>query len=83
RSADAGAVAAGTGKTSTHPTQRHNTGPGHPRTGHAIRINDPRSPGLDPYKARHLLTVLLRSGAHRDTILATFAPAGTTAEGRG
>ncbi|GGT67523.1 L-asparaginase [Streptomyces atratus] len=38
---------------------------------------------LDPYKARHLLTVLLRSGAHRDTILATFAPAGTTAEGRG
>lgn len=38
---------------------------------------------LDPYKARHLLTVLLRSGAHRDTILATFAPAGTTPEGRG
>ena len=38
---------------------------------------------LDPYKARHLLTVLLRSGADRDTIFATFAPAGTTAEGRG
>ncbi|WP_030578540.1 asparaginase [Streptomyces anulatus] len=38
---------------------------------------------LDPYKARHLLTVLLRSGADNDTIRATFAPAGTTAEGRG
>ncbi|WP_329020663.1 asparaginase [Streptomyces sp. NBC_01601] len=38
---------------------------------------------LDPYKARHLLTVLLRSGADHDTILATFAPAGTTTEGRG
>jgi L-asparaginase len=38
---------------------------------------------LDPYKARHLLTVLLRSGADRDRIRATFAPAGTTAEGRG
>ncbi|QID34327.1 asparaginase [Streptomyces albus] len=38
---------------------------------------------LDPYKARHLLTVLLRSGADSDVIRATFAPAGTTAEGRG
>jgi L-asparaginase len=38
---------------------------------------------LDPYKARHLLTVLLRSGADIDKIRATFAPAGTTAEGRG
>ncbi|MCZ0984077.1 asparaginase, partial [Streptomyces diastatochromogenes] len=38
---------------------------------------------LDPYKARHLLTLLLRSGADNDTIRATFAPAGTTAEGRG
>lgn len=38
---------------------------------------------LDPYKARHLLTVLLRSGAGTDVIRATFAPAGTTAEGRG
>ncbi|MFI2906794.1 asparaginase [Streptomyces sp. PDY-4] len=38
---------------------------------------------LDPYKARHLLTVLLRSGADNDKIRATFAPAGTTAEGRG
>jgi hypothetical protein len=40
-------VAAGTGKSSTHPTQRHTTGPRHPRTGHTIRINDPRSTGLD------------------------------------
>ncbi|MEE1807632.1 asparaginase [Streptomyces sp. BE133] len=38
---------------------------------------------LDPYKARLLLTVLLRSGADHDTILASFAPAGTTPEGRG
>lgn len=38
---------------------------------------------LDPYKARHLLTVLLRSGADTDKIHRTFAPAGTTAEGRG
>ncbi|MFJ8668943.1 hypothetical protein [Streptomyces sp. NPDC093600] len=38
---------------------------------------------LDPYESRHLLTVLLRSGAENDTIHATFAPAGTTAEGRG
>lgn len=38
---------------------------------------------LDPYKARHLLTVLLRSGADTDRIRRTFAPAGTTAEGRG
>ncbi|MFJ8752187.1 asparaginase [Streptomyces sp. NPDC102441] len=38
---------------------------------------------LDPYKARHLLTVLLRSGADADRIRRTFAPAGTTAEGRG
>ncbi|WP_079053747.1 asparaginase [Streptomyces graminilatus] len=38
---------------------------------------------LDPYKARHLLTVLLRSGADREKIVATFAPAGTTEEGRG
>ncbi|MGZ2358480.1 asparaginase [Streptomyces sp. 372A] len=38
---------------------------------------------LDPYKARHLLTVMLRSGADHDTIRATFAPAGTTPEGRG
>lgn len=38
---------------------------------------------LDPYKARHLHTVLLRSGADLDKIRATFAPAGTTAEGRG
>ncbi|MFS0691790.1 asparaginase [Streptomyces nitrosporeus] len=38
---------------------------------------------LDPYKARHLLTLLLRSGTDNDTIRATFAPAGTTAEGRG
>jgi L-asparaginase len=38
---------------------------------------------LDPYKARHLLTVLLRTGADRDTIRATFAPAGSAAEGRG
>ncbi|MFC8438159.1 asparaginase [Streptomyces griseoincarnatus] len=38
---------------------------------------------LDPYKARHLLTVLLRSGADTDMIRATFAPAGTTAAGRG
>jgi len=40
-------VAAGTGKSSTHPTQRHTTGPGHPQAGHTIRINDPRSTGLD------------------------------------
>jgi hypothetical protein len=39
-------VAAGTGKSSTHPTQRHTTCPGHPRTGHTIQINDPRSTGL-------------------------------------
>ncbi|MFG2210439.1 asparaginase [Streptomyces sp. NPDC048638] len=38
---------------------------------------------LDPYKARHLLTVLLRSGADLAKICATFAPAGTTPEGRG
>ncbi|WP_275901419.1 asparaginase [Streptomyces sp. S1D4-20] len=38
---------------------------------------------LNPYKARLLLTVLLRSGADRDSILASFAPAGTTPEGRG
>ncbi|MEU2354446.1 asparaginase [Streptomyces misionensis] len=38
---------------------------------------------LDPYKARLLLTVLLRSGADTDRIRAAFAPAGTTAEGRG
>ncbi|MFI6689383.1 asparaginase [Streptomyces sp. NPDC050485] len=38
---------------------------------------------LDPYKARLLLTVLLRSGADRDSILASFAPSGTTPEGRG
>ncbi|MFE6977166.1 asparaginase [Streptomyces sp. NPDC057682] len=38
---------------------------------------------LDPYKARHLLTVLLRAGADTDTIRATFAPAGTTPQGRG
>ncbi|MEV8333864.1 asparaginase [Streptomyces niveus] len=38
---------------------------------------------LDPYKARLLLTVLLRSGADREKVRATFAPAGTTAEGRG
>lgn len=38
---------------------------------------------LDPYKARQLLTVLLRSGADREKIVATFAPAGTTEEGRG
>ncbi|MFE0774191.1 asparaginase [Streptomyces sp. NPDC058861] len=38
---------------------------------------------LDPYKARLLLTVLLRAGADHDTIRATYAPAGTTAEGRG
>lgn len=39
-------MAAGTGKSSTHPTQRHTTGPGHPQTGHTIRINDPRSAGI-------------------------------------
>ncbi|MFF3356729.1 asparaginase [Streptomyces sp. NPDC002917] len=38
---------------------------------------------LDPYKARHLLTVLLRSGAGREKVRATFAPAGSTSEGRG
>ncbi|WP_374777115.1 asparaginase [Streptomyces sp. NBC_01310] len=38
---------------------------------------------LDPYKARLLLTVLLRSGADRGSILASFAPSGTTPEGRG
>ncbi|MGW2652150.1 asparaginase [Streptomyces sp. NPDC001478] len=38
---------------------------------------------LDPYKARLLLTVLLRSGAGHEKIRATFAPAGTTPEGRG
>ncbi|GGX43707.1 hypothetical protein GCM10010353_68410 [Streptomyces chryseus] len=30
------------------PGQRQTTGPGHSRTGHTIRINDPRSTGLDP-----------------------------------
>ena len=39
-------MAAGTGKSSTHPAQRHTPGPGHPRAGHTIRINDPRSTGL-------------------------------------
>ncbi|MFJ4700648.1 asparaginase [Streptomyces sp. NPDC088768] len=38
---------------------------------------------LDPYKARLLLTVLLRSGADCSAVLAAFAPAGTTPEGRG
>ncbi|MET9661558.1 asparaginase [Streptomyces sp. NPDC006510] len=38
---------------------------------------------LDPYKARLLLTVLLRSGADRSAVIAAFAPAGTTPEGRG
>ncbi|MET8538311.1 asparaginase [Streptomyces sp. NPDC005065] len=38
---------------------------------------------LDAYKARILLTVLLRCGRDRDEIRRTFAPAGTTAEGRG
>ncbi|MYT21519.1 asparaginase [Streptomyces sp. SID7760] len=38
---------------------------------------------LDPYKARHLLTVLVRSGADHEKIRATFGPAGTTPEGRG
>ena len=40
-------MAAGTGKASTYPTQRHTPARGHPRAGHTIRINDPRSPGLD------------------------------------
>jgi hypothetical protein len=43
--ADAQTVAAGAGKSSTHPTQRHTPGPSHPRAGHTIRINDPRSTG--------------------------------------
>lgn len=38
---------------------------------------------LDPYKARLLLTVLLRSGADRAAVVAAFAPAGTTPQGRG
>ncbi|MFB7919443.1 asparaginase [Streptomyces sp. NPDC056061] len=38
---------------------------------------------LDPYKARLLLTVLLRSSADRSAVIAAFAPAGTTPEGRG
>ncbi|MFE5859705.1 asparaginase [Streptomyces virginiae] len=38
---------------------------------------------LDAYKARLLLTVLLRGGADLDSIRAAFAPAGTTPEGRG
>lgn len=42
-------MAAGAGKASTHPTQRHTPARGHPRAGHTIRINDPRSPGLEQW----------------------------------
>ncbi|MGW9031152.1 hypothetical protein ACWGQ5_45335 [Streptomyces sp. NPDC055722] len=40
-------MAAGTGKSSTHPDQRQTTSPGHHQDNQIIRINDLRSAGLD------------------------------------